>query len=78
MTKTISPKAQHEIANKLIDGKVCEMELTNTQEAYKKCVDDTHPDSSFWAKPEVEIGGGMVLSLLGFVFGFTRCFGACK
>lgn len=77
-TTNLNPNESRTIAQKLIDGQICQFELQNTQSAYKSCIDDHYPAPSFWAKPEVEIGAGITLSLLGFVLGVTHCFGSCK
>lgn len=75
---TIAPEDAAKIAQKLIDGEVCKQKLSNTQNAYQSCIDDHHPNTPFFARPEVEIVGGVVLTFVGFMFGITRCLGACR
>lgn len=74
----LSPSEAHTIAQDLIDGKVCKVQLANTQNAYQTCVDDHHPNISFWQKPEVEIATGVSLTFVGFLAGITHCFGLCR
>jgi hypothetical protein len=74
----LSPTEADTVTKDLIAGQVCTKQLTNTQAAYQVCIDDHHPDLSWWQRPGTIVAGGVTFTFLGFLFGLTRCFGACK
>lgn len=78
-TLNLNPDLKHNIAEKLIEGQICKVQLANTQSAYGKCVDDHHPNTQWWQKPEVEIAGVTVtIAVTTILICVTHAMGACK
>lgn len=73
------PSVKHEIAQKLIDLKICEVDLKTTTDAYNDCAKNNHGTFSFWQTPAF-IAGEFVISV-SFTTAFiciTHFMGACR
>jgi hypothetical protein len=74
----LTPVEADVIAHKIIDEKVCQAKLKNTQDAYMVCTGKPHEATPWFQRPEVVVPSIVGAGLLGLLTGLTRCFGACR
>jgi hypothetical protein len=72
------PQVKHDVAQKLIDLKVCSANNVTLQNAYNDCANNKHGAVQFWQKPEFVLAGFTVSFGVGALFAASHCFGLCK
>lgn len=76
--ETIRP-TRSEVAQRLINGAICEKNLVDAHLALDECVVAGHSDIQFWQQPAFVIGGFTVsIGLTMALVCLTHAMGACK
>ncbi len=72
------PEIKKQVAERMVDLRVCTQSLTTVQEAYNECATNQHGELQFWQTPGFMIGGFVVtVGATTALICLTHFMGAC-